>query len=123
MMIRLALLMAVALGCGESDLPPEDCDPPLPSTNDEGDAWPTYTDANATLTDCSEDGLTRRRGTCSDGKAFIERSGTFTGDTQYFAGEELVGLLRYTDVVFSCDAYRFGDTECEQVSLEEVGCP
>jgi len=34
----------------------------------------------------------------------------------------LVGLLRYTDVVVSCDQYRFGDVECDESSAEDVSC-
>lgn len=122
-MNRWILLFAAALGCSDGDLPPEDCSPPLPSSDDSGNPWPTYTQASAALADCSEGAFTRRRGTCSDGKAFLERSGGFSGETQYFAGEELVGLFRYTDVVFSCEAFMFGDAECDEASVEELSCP
>lgn len=121
-MNRSILLLAVALGCGDSTFPPEDCAPPLPPTDDDGDPWPTYTAANAALATCTADGYTRRRGSCSDGKAFIEGAGPFTGYTQYFDGEALVGLRRYSDVVSYCDEYRFGDVACDESSAEDIDC-
>jgi|SRR5688572_22166186 hypothetical protein len=117
------LLAVLALGCGDGSWPPEDCDPPLPATDDDGRPWPTYTEANAQLDACENDAFVLRRGACTDGKTFLEQSGSFTGDTRYFAGEVLVGVRRYSDVVFACDEYRFGDTSCEETTSEELACP
>ncbi|HWO10386.1 MAG TPA: hypothetical protein VNN80_12930 [Polyangiaceae bacterium] len=122
-MKRLALLLALALGCGGDEYPPENCEPALPPSNDDGDPWPTYGEANATLATCADGALTRRRGTCSDGKTFIETAGAFAGDTYYFKGEVLVGVLRYSDVVLACDEYRFGDARCQAADVEELSCP
>ncbi len=124
-MNRSRVLLVLALGCGgDGAYPPEDCTPPLPATDQGGNVWPTYAEANATLAECPDEGADlRRRGTCSDGKAFLERSGSFVGETYYFAGETLVGLLRYTDDVLSCEDYRFGDTECEELDAEVLSCP
>jgi len=123
-MQRHAIFLVLGLGCGSDALPPEDCEPPLPATNDDGDAWPTYDEANATLCErAGVEGITPRRGTCADGKAFIELAGGFTGETQYFQGEVLVGVLRYTDIVLSCSEYRFGETRCEPDSARDVECP
>lgn len=119
----LNVLVVLALGCSDAALPPEDCDPPLPAADDDGRPWPTYTDASARLGDCEGDGSVRRRGACTDGKAFIEQSSSSTGDTYYFLGEELVGLRRYSDVAFDCGEYRFGDASCEEASAEEIECP
>lgn len=124
-MQRHAMLLVLCLACGSEALPPEDCEPPLPATNDDGEPWPTYAEANASLCErAAEVGVTvPRRGTCGDGKLFLELSGGFTGETQYFRDEALVGVLRYTDVVLSCSDYRFGDARCEPESAEDVVCP
>jgi hypothetical protein len=122
-MTRLVLLALFALACGDGRLPPEDCEPPLPDVDDEGDPWPTYTEANARLANCTDDALTRRRGICADGKSFIARAGGYEADTYYFDGEVLVGLRRSSDVGYSCTTYRFGDTGCEERDVEEVDCP
>lgn len=120
--MKRPLLLALALACGDAALPPEDCDPPLPATDDAGDPWPTYTEANTRFLDCEDDGSVRRRGACTDGKTFLEQSGPFTGDTYYFEGEAIVGLRRYTDVALACSEYRFGDVSCDEVDVEDVTC-
>lgn len=121
--VLASIVLSTAVGCSDGDLPPEDCEPPLPATNDDGDPWPTYAEANAALERCEDDASIRRRGTCADGKLFIETLGNFAGDTQYFVGETLVGLRRFSDVVFSCSEYRFGDARCEPTDSNEVVCP
>ena len=119
--LALALLL---LGCSDAALPPEDCEPPLPATDDDGRPWPTYAAADALLTDCEQrEEPWRRRGACADGKRFLEQSGGFTGETYYFSGDALVGVRRWTDIVVSCDDYRFGDTRCDEVDVEELSCP
>lgn len=122
-MSRLPLLTALLLACGDGDFPPEDCAPPLPPSNDDGDPWPTYAEASASLSSCPTTALVRRRGTCADGKTFLESASGYDGDTQYFDGETLVGLRRFTDAGFSCSEYRFGDVECDEASAEEITCP
>jgi hypothetical protein len=121
-MKRALLLAAVALACGDSAWPPENCDPPLPATDDDGRPWPTYTEMAASLSDCEDDGITRRRGACDDGRLFLEQSGPFTGDTYYYDGEVLVGLRRYSDIASACSEYRFGDASCEEAGVEPIVC-
>lgn len=124
-MQRRAMLLVLCLGCGSDALPPEDCEPPLPTTNDDGEPWPTYDEANATLCERAADAgvLMPRRGTCTDGKTFLELAGGFTGETQYFREQALVGVLRYTDVILACSEYRFGETRCAPQSTEDIECP
>jgi hypothetical protein len=117
------LLLAFALACGEADPPPEACDQPLPPTDEDGAAWPTFAAARARLADCDQyPGFTRRQGTCADGKASLSRDGGFSGETYYFQGETLVGLQRSSDLVVSCDQYFFGDTRCDDAATEELAC-
>jgi hypothetical protein len=123
-MKRLATLLVLCLGCGDELLPPEDCEPPLPATDDDGEPWPTLAEAAATLCERAQDGaFIARRGTCTDGKAFVELAGNFTGETQFFRDEVLVGVLRYTDIVLSCTEFRFGDGRCEPAETADVECP
>ena len=89
----------------------------------DGEPWPTYSEANATLCERAVTAGIPRRGACSDGKTFLELDGGFTGETQYFQDEVLVGVLRYTDIVLSCSEYRFGETRCEPQNTEDVACP
>lgn len=122
-MTRPCFLCLLLLACGDAALPPEDCEPALPATDDDGAPWPTYAAADAVLTDCAQrEGAERRRGACSDGKRFLGWSGSFTGETYYFTGDTLVGVQRWSDVVTSCSEYRFGDARCDEVDVEEVGC-
>jgi hypothetical protein len=122
--MKRSLLLALALlGCGDDPLPPEDCSPPLPTTDDDGRPWATYRETDVRLSDCDNgDGVVRRRGACADGKTFLEESGPYTGDTYYFDGERLVGLLRYSDIALACDEYRFGDASCDETAAEDIVC-
>jgi hypothetical protein len=122
-MQRRVMLVVLGLACGSDAFPPEECEPPLPAANDDGDPWPTYSEANASVCERAGVDIIARRGACADGKAFIEVAGGVTGETQYFRGEVLVGVLRYTDIVLACAAYRFGETRCEPESREDVDCP
>ena len=122
-MQRLAMLLVLCLGCGSDALPPEDCEPPLPAENDDGDPWPTYSEANATLCERAAGAVVPRRGACSDGKRVLALASGLAGETQYFKDEVLVGVLRYTDIVLSCSEYRFGETRCERQNTEDVVCP
>lgn len=123
--MRPFVLLLLALGCGDAEPPPEACDQPLPPADDDGQPWPTYVVANEAFESCeaTNAALQRRRGSCADGKRFLERGGGYSGDTYYFAGDTLVGLLRWTDVVISCTDYRFGDVVCEELDAEELSCP
>jgi hypothetical protein len=117
------LLLALTLGCGGGDPPPEQCDQPLPPTDEDGVPWPTYAAASAALGDCEQyTGYTRRKGTCADGKALLARDGGFSGETYYFQGETLVGVERSSDDVVSCVRYRFGDTRCADAEGQEIAC-
>ncbi len=124
-MTRPLYLFLVLLGCGDAAPPPEDCERPLPATSDDGGPWPTYSAVDAMLlADCEPlGGYARRRGSCSDGKRFLDNDATFAGETYYFSDEALVGLIRWTDVVLSCQDYRFGDVRCEEVDVQEISCP
>jgi hypothetical protein len=118
------LLLALILACGEADPPPEQCDQPLPPTDEDGVPWPTYTGANAALADCEQyPGQARRSGTCSDGKTLLAREGGFSGETYYFRGEALIGLERSPEYIVSCVEYRFGDTRCDDAQVQELTCP
>jgi hypothetical protein len=117
---RLLLLL---LGCSDAALPPENCEPPLPATDDDGAPWPTYETADAILADCEQlPGYARRRGSCSDGKRFLEASGGYEGEIRYFRDDTLVGVRRWTDVVASCNEYLFGDAQCVEVDVVAVSC-
>ena len=117
------LLLAFTLACGGGDPPPEECDQPLPATDDDGMPWPTYTTARANLADCEQSpGVTGREGTCADGKVLLARDGGSGGDTYYFQGETLVGLRRSSDLVISCQQYFFGDTRCDDADVEDITC-
>lgn len=122
-MMRRLLLLAFVLGC---DNDKSDCNQPLPSTDEDGAPWPSYTTATAELADCGQlEGYyyERRSGSCSDGKRFIERGGGFVGNTLYFEGEVVVGRTTWSDVVFECESWHCGDTRCDQVDVEEIDCP
>lgn len=145
MMKRYGLLLFLSLGCGGDtapseeiltlyecvDLPRRDCSEPLPPSDEDGAAWPTYTEATSQLADCSRRPTgcwQRRRGTCSDGKTFTDWSGGFTGELYYFAGETLVGVWRWTDVIDcvdgkSCQGSGLGDPTCVETAAEDVVCP
>jgi len=126
--------LALSLSCGDSE---DECDsilPPgaprghqdLPSTDDEGNPWPTYSEATADLEDCTRDeGYRRFRGTCSDGKRFLSRDGGYTGNTRYYGGEgeALVGFDSFSDVILECVDPSVGDSRCERTSIEEILCP
>jgi hypothetical protein len=58
-----------------------------------GRPWPTYSEALAGLTPC--DLIAVSRGTCSDGKQFLERNGGYTVQTRYYDGERLVGMTSF----------------------------
>lgn len=120
-MQRLILLVS-ALSCG--DELEFDCDQPLPVTDDEGRPRPSYTTASAQLSDCSQlDAYySRQRGACSDGKQFFSKGSGFWGDTLYFDGEAVIGRTSWSDVV-TRDDWRYGDTRCEEIGVEDISCP
>jgi hypothetical protein len=120
-MMRRFMLLALALGCGGDS---SDCDHPLAATDDDGNPWPAYSLAAAQLADCTqlEGYYDRRSGSCSDGKRFLAKGTGFVGDTSYFDGETLVGRIPWSDVI-RCDSWRYGDTSCEEVDVEEIRCP
>jgi hypothetical protein len=73
---------------------------PLPATQPDGEPWPTFSQS---LREAEACGLQSARGlvlrsACADGKQSITRAGSFGGDTRYFRGEQLVGVVGYTDV-------------------------
>jgi len=61
-------------------------------------------------------------GTCADGKRFVTPGGGFAGRTEYFQGDQLVGVTTYTDDSFECDcsATVAGDTACESPTTEPL---
>jgi hypothetical protein len=144
-MKRYGSLVALCLGCGGDtapsedtlglfecvDLPRPDCSQPLPPSDDDGGPWPTYTEATRELSDCSQRAgfcLGRRHGTCSDGKTFTDWNGGFTGELNYFSGETLVGVWRWSDVVVcvdgvSCQGSGLGDPTCIELTVDDVVCP
>jgi hypothetical protein len=85
------MLLAFVLGCGDEYEP--DCNQPMPSTDEDGAPWPSYSVASSELADCGqiEDYYLRRNGSCSDGKRFLDKGSGFVGDTLYFDGETIVG--------------------------------
>jgi len=104
------------------------CNTPLPPTDAEGQAWPSYSAALDQLrSECDAPGRTyllyAPAGHCTDGKTFIARSGGFTGDMRYFEGETLVGAVYWGDVITpECvPGSSLGDIVCEQVD-EVVLC-
>ena len=120
----MTMLALLALGCGGDSA--DECPdaPALPATDDDGNPWPTYSDASAELAACTSDqGYSRFRGTCSDGKRFLQRNGGFTGDTRFYDGETLVGMDSFSDIIFPCDELGVGDWSCERTSTEAVACP
>jgi hypothetical protein len=120
-MLRRFMLLVLALGCGDEF--EFDCDHPLPATDDDGSPWPSYTAASAQLSDCAQlDGYySRQRGACSDGKRFLSKGTGFGGDTLYFDGETVIGRIPWSDFV-TCDPWRYGNTRCEQIDVEEINC-
>jgi hypothetical protein len=128
--MRQFLLLAVALGCGGDsrdecdelyepwELYPQELEPKDPM----GRPWPTYSDALAGLTPC--DLISISRGTCSDGKRFLETNGGYTGQTRYYDGERLVGMTSFSDVIIECidPRHPIGDVRCTKVVVEEVVC-
>jgi hypothetical protein len=144
MMKRHALLLVLCLGCGGDTAPSEevfglfecversrsDCSQPLPETDADGSRWPTYEEASRELTDCSRraEYIGRRRGTCADGKTFVDYNGGFSGELFYFAGGTLVGVWHWSDVVIcvdgsSCQGSGLGDPTCVESEVEEIVCP
>jgi hypothetical protein len=116
------MLLAFVLGCGDEYEP--DCNQPMPSTDEDGAPWPSYSVASAELADCGqiEDYYLRRSGSCSDGKRFLDKGSGFVGDTLYFDGETIVGRTEWSDFVI-CDPWRYGDTRCNEREVEEIMCP
>jgi hypothetical protein len=120
------LLLMLALGCGDS-APSDECDHLLPSSDGDGQPWPTYAVAIMAHADCTlpeTAAYQRRRGACTDGKRFLERLGSFGGDIRYFDGDTLVGVQRWSDVGGgSCVPARLGDVDCDEVDVEVLSCP
>jgi hypothetical protein len=122
-MVQRILLLLLALGCDGDELE-LDCDQPLPAVDDDGGPWPSYTAASAQLSDCAqlEGYYSRQRGACTDGKRFLSKGTGFVGDTLYFDGEVVIGRIPWSDFI-TCDVWRYGETRCEQIDVEEINCP
>jgi hypothetical protein len=117
-------LWILVLGCSDESYGVE-CSQRLPLADFDGTPWPTYAAVNAPLADCSQlEALThRRRGGCSDGKQFLAKGGDTAGDILFFDGETLVGKTEWSNVTLCQDGYRYGDTRCEEIDVEEISCP
>lgn len=118
--MRGTLLLVAALACSGED----ECHRALPA-DDFGEPWPTFTELRNEVVYCTQpQGLDTRIGTCSDGKTFIDQGHGFTGQSNYFRGEELVGLRRWSDLINGCvDNESLGDSDCREVEAEDLGCP
>lgn len=124
-MTRQFILLVFVLGCGGDVEPSDGCDYSLPARDSDGSAWPSFDEAQAMWRDCSRIAPpSRRRGSCSDGKLFIDYNGGFSGETLYFRDGTLAGLRRWTDIVIegSCRG-GLGETSCEEIDVEDLSCP
>jgi len=86
------------------------------------DEMPTFDEALAAAKRCPN-GIPApfyNWGTCADGKRFVTPGGGFAGRTEYFQGNQLVGVATYSDVGIDCNCTTTvaGDTACESPATQ-----